>query len=363
MEPSPQAGDSSRFYAPEYRRQLRDSGALASLSASGHIVLSAMCDRANAAGLCWPAVETIATEYGIGISSVRRALAELTEVGMLLVLREPGKPNRYRLTVPRETPPKSRGVLKSSSDPSQFEQTPLPNRAQTPPDLSTEHVSKHKREHDQEQQQENRVVVSPKFQRHDHQFPADLVEQLAAKGLRDPGKLAKHDEGTVRAALVALSQAKGVTKPAAWLVRCLDEGWTMPEQAAKVEADQKQAERQAQALAIAASAPPPGTRYVRFGDGRLCEVLEVREDAIKFAYREPYGSDWALMASSWPHVEWLDELPDGATVSPLPMPSGFQYEPEVQRRRDKARIERDSQREGWSAEKLERRKCEAGLPA
>jgi DNA-binding transcriptional ArsR family regulator len=359
MEPSPQAGDSPRFYAPDFRRQLRDTGALAALSASGHIVLSAMCDRANAAGLCWSAVETIAKEYGVGISSVRRALAELTDAGMLLVLREPGKPNRYRLTVPRETPPKSRGVPKSSDNPSQFEQTPLPNRAPTPPDLSTEHVSKHKREHGQEQQQA--VVVSSRFQRHDHQFPADLVEQLATKGFRDPGKLAKHDEGKVRSALVALETAKGVTNPAAWLVRCLDEGWTMPEQAAKVEAYQKQAERQAQALAVAAAAPPQGTRYVRFGDGRLCEVIEMREDSIKFAYRESYGSDWALLASSWPHVEWLAELPDDATVSPLPMPNGFQYEPNVQCRRDEARIKRDSQREGWSVEKIERKRREAGI--
>jgi hypothetical protein len=66
-----------RWYAPDYRRRLRDAGAFRSLSTSAQVVLAALGDRANAAGVAWPAVETTARDYGIAESTVRRALGEL----------------------------------------------------------------------------------------------------------------------------------------------------------------------------------------------------------------------------------------------------------------------------------------------
>ena len=40
-------------------------------------------DRANAAGECWPGINTIARELNLSRSTVKRAIADLTEHGYL----------------------------------------------------------------------------------------------------------------------------------------------------------------------------------------------------------------------------------------------------------------------------------------
>ncbi len=47
-------------------------------------------DRSNAEGECWPAIKTIARDTSMSVSTVKRAVADLTQHGLL------SKEKRYR---------------------------------------------------------------------------------------------------------------------------------------------------------------------------------------------------------------------------------------------------------------------------
>ena len=47
-------------------------------------------DRSNAEGECWPAIKTIARDTSMSVSTVKRAIADLTQHGLLC------KEKRYR---------------------------------------------------------------------------------------------------------------------------------------------------------------------------------------------------------------------------------------------------------------------------
>lgn len=47
-------------------------------------------DRSNAEGECWPAIKTIAKDTSMSVSTVKRAVADLTQQGLL------SKEKRYR---------------------------------------------------------------------------------------------------------------------------------------------------------------------------------------------------------------------------------------------------------------------------
>ncbi|BAP87760.1 hypotjetical protein [Burkholderiales bacterium GJ-E10] len=90
-------------------------------SPSGKLVLLKMADRADPEGRCWPGHERTAADCGLSESSVKAALRDLTEAGLLSVERRrdaQGRdlPNIYLLSLPpleSETEAEARRAPKS----------------------------------------------------------------------------------------------------------------------------------------------------------------------------------------------------------------------------------------------------------
>ncbi len=60
------------------------------LPARAKTVYMYLKDRSNAEGECWPAIKTIARDTSMSVSTVKRAVADLTQHGLL------SKEKRYR---------------------------------------------------------------------------------------------------------------------------------------------------------------------------------------------------------------------------------------------------------------------------
>ncbi|WP_446810298.1 helix-turn-helix domain-containing protein [Methylomonas sp. 2BW1-5-20] len=69
------------------------------LMGSAKAVLVALADRANRAGYCSSSLEDIALRAGCSRRSAMRAVAEMEALGMVVVVRDNGRPNRYLLMV------------------------------------------------------------------------------------------------------------------------------------------------------------------------------------------------------------------------------------------------------------------------
>ncbi|PKD41454.1 hypothetical protein CWO84_04800 [Methylomonas sp. Kb3] len=69
------------------------------LMGASKAVLVALADRANRAGYCSPSLEDIALRAGCSRRSAMRAIGELEALGLLVVVRETGRPSRYLLMV------------------------------------------------------------------------------------------------------------------------------------------------------------------------------------------------------------------------------------------------------------------------
>lgn len=353
----------SRFYAlHQYRAQLRASGILKSLSQSAAVVLVALADFADADGFCWPSIERLAAENPLSERSVQRALRELEDRGLVVREVRPGQTDRIRLDIEG-----CHGVRGAKLTSPRGAIVALRGANMSPQGCHkvtlTEQVTEQRREQRPAPAREVTDVVVVSSHSEETGLTAELVANLEAKGIGAPERLAHHGEERVRRALAMLDRAPGVTNPGGWLSRCLDEGWSNAARPSANPAERREEpnDHAPRMEAIAVSPPPPGTRYVLFPDGRLCEVLEVRQDAVKYAYREYYGSNFVLPVRGWSGVTWIDELPQGATVTPLPAPGGPPLAPDAQRQRDLARIERERQRLGWTGEQLIRKLREAGI--
>ena len=64
-------------------------------------------DRADASGVCWPGIKTIARELGLSPRTVQRALADLEQHGSNGSLTS----NLYRLTKHKTSQPPAKGGL------------------------------------------------------------------------------------------------------------------------------------------------------------------------------------------------------------------------------------------------------------
>lgn len=62
-------------------------------------VLIALADRANRAGYCVASLDDIALRAGCSPRSAMRAVGELEALGLVVVVRDPGRANRYLLMV------------------------------------------------------------------------------------------------------------------------------------------------------------------------------------------------------------------------------------------------------------------------
>lgn len=299
-----------RFYAPDYRRRLRDAGALANISASANVVFAALCDRANAAGVAWPSAETIASDYGLGESTVRRAIGELVAVGLVLAVRRAGKVSRYVLTTPKMGASSSGKASDDGGHPARIETLPLPHRD---PIMTNDHLHDHQEQHDSaigaavvvdEIRFEKSLAAKPPADTSEEDgmiamLTPDLVDRARAIGL-GPAKVNRYGAERVRGVLDALEAErtrKVIGNPAGWAMRALAENWELP----------KAVQQRALLITSTASAaahPPEGTRWAREKNTDVVlEVLDVNESRVQFA------GGIAVPAHRWGAWEWLVDHP------------------------------------------------------
>lgn len=310
---SARADHTRRFYAPDYRRRLRDAGALATISASANVVLAALCDRANAAGVAWPSAETIAKDYGLGESTVRRAIGELVAVGLVLAVRRAGKVSRYVLTTPKMDAPSSAKASDDGVDPARIETPPLPYRD---PIMANDHFHDHQEQHvsavgaavvvDEVRFKESPVATSPAEAAEDGMIALltpDIVDRARAIGLV-PAKVNRYGAERVRWVLDTLEAERArkvIGNPAGWAMKALAENWELP----------KAVQQRTLPLAsteVAAAMPPEGTRWAREKDTHVVlEVLDMNETRIQLV------GGVAIPAHRWGAWEWLADHPDHAS--------------------------------------------------
>lgn len=307
-----QPAPARRWYSPDYRRKLRDAGAFRTLTASAQVALGALCDRANAAGVAWPTVETIARDHGLGESTVRRALGELVEAGLVLAVRRAGRVSRYVLVTPQApdlTP------VDPESDPSQIGPPPLSNRA---PIMIRDQIHDHKNQHDsaeivapvvveEEFPGEETAAASPPAGSLENEgndsaitmLAPDVVDRARAIGLA-PAKVNRYGSDRVRWVLDALAAAHArhpIGKPAGWVMQALRENWELPGAVA-------QHALPIATAAAAAARPPKGTCWARErGAAIALEVLDVNESRVQLA------GGIAVPVHRWSGWEWFAEDP------------------------------------------------------
>ena len=73
-------------------------------------------DRADADGVCWPGIKTIAGELGLSARTVQRALYDLEDAGLIVKKQRHRKngsltSNLYRLTKHKTSHPSAKGGL------------------------------------------------------------------------------------------------------------------------------------------------------------------------------------------------------------------------------------------------------------
>jgi len=305
-----------RWYAPDYRRRLRDAGAFRNLSASAQVVLAALGDRANAAGVAWPAVETIARDYGLAESTVRRALGELAGAGLIILSRRAGKVSRYALVIPLALRGAGPTPLESGGDPSGIEPPPLSNPA---PIMTMDHFRDHEKQHDSADPIARVVVVekeisteepaaaaphADRFEKASSDAPIDLLEPdvvaLARELQLAPAKLHRYGSARVRAVIEALSAERGkraIASPGGWVMQALRENWQLP-------GDVIWNERGTE---IEVAAPPEGTRWARpCGANGSVAILDITEERVKLVD----GS--VVPRHHWGSWEWLPEQAGGS---------------------------------------------------
>ena len=322
-----------RFYSPDYRRQLREAGAFRDLSLSEHVVLAALCDRANATGIAWPAVETIANQYGLGESTVREAIKRLTDRGLLLVVRHQGRTNTYKLAMPGLEVLASAGdsPLESRTYPSRISDLPLQNLA---PIMTIDHTN----DHDQQQHhagapaheaaaflttlltEETHQVDDEVVKSHDETdqvgstdvgagapivlLGAELVDRVRQLGIA-PAKVNRYGAERVRWVLDRLDverQRKVIGNPAGWVVQVLKD--TLGEPVPVLQPGVTFA-----AVTVVASRPPEGTRWARHREGGPVIAVDVVTDACA---RLGGGFNAGVIpARHWGEWEWFTEHPAG----------------------------------------------------
>jgi DNA-binding MarR family transcriptional regulator len=313
-----------RFYAPDHRRQLRDAGAFGNLSLSENVVLAALCDRANASGIAWPAIGTIAKQYNLGESTVHAAIKSLTARGLLRVVRHAGRVNTYRLTMPtHETSPAGGTPLEFRGDPSEIWTPPLQN-------LDPIMTSDHSNEHDQQHHAGAPAyeAAAPLASLHERPpaptapdntlregtedgpitlLEPGLVERVRMLGLA-PGKVNRYGAERVRWVLDRLEadrSRKVIGNPAGWVIQVLKdtEGQPLPVAPGALAKAATEAVR-----------PPDGTRWARHReDGQVLEVEDINDSRVRCAggFNAP-----AIPALRWSEWEWFAECPNAVSQEP-----------------------------------------------
>lgn len=96
-------------YAWAWQQPVNDS--------TDRLVLIALCEFADATGLCWPSVPTVARMTGLHRTTVFRSIAQLVDDGHLLRAKGRGKSNTYRLNLSGPRYASERPDLPAGADP------------------------------------------------------------------------------------------------------------------------------------------------------------------------------------------------------------------------------------------------------
>ena len=75
------------------------------ISPAQKAVLISLADQANDQGVCWPSVRTISVRTCLSERSVRRAIKELVDAGLIAVRERRGTSSVYQITPDRVSPP------------------------------------------------------------------------------------------------------------------------------------------------------------------------------------------------------------------------------------------------------------------
>jgi hypothetical protein len=295
-------------------------------------VLAALCDRANASGIAWPAVETIASQYGLGESTVREAIKRLTSRGLVLVVRQAGRVNTYRLAMPANLEqPAGASSSERGTSPSRKPSPPLQNLA---PIMTNDQPNDHDQQHHASAlAHEAAASLAPPSTREETPAPSapevfqrdqggdepialldpELVERVRALGLA-PAKLNRYGADRVRWVLERLETERArkvIGNPAGWVVQVLKDTWNDPLPVLQQRLPFARAAAEACRL-------PEDTRWGRSKTtGELLEVDDMNDDRVRFV-----GGFNALVvpAHRWGDWEWLAEHPRGEDSAPAREP-------------------------------------------
>lgn len=334
--PRPTAGaEPSRFYALHaYRSRLRTSGILKDLSQSAALTLLALADFADPRGHCWPSTARLEAENPLGERSIQRALNELEARGLLVREQRTGRTAMIRLVMnlellgvaPATVASRGANVAGGGCHGGTLNMANL-----------TDHGSK---------QQQGRsavkdtpaialgasVVVSQMKQGEEKALlPAtsteeakvnpsepivllapDVSDRLREAGLAPPGvaRITRYGDSRIRYVLDELERqrrvGKAIENPAGWIMAALKDGWYLPGEEPVRQLSLTEA-------LITASAPPDGTRWMRWkGGSRVLEVVSIHDDRVELRAAGLVGAVAAsiLPRAKWPEVEWLDAAPD-----------------------------------------------------
>lgn len=101
---------------------------------SSRWVLLVIAEHANIqSGECWPSEARIAQRAGLHPATVKRAIGELEQAGLIAVQRAPGRTNRYLLCV--DPAPSAKAIDRAHDAPSKGQSlgAPRPYTGRTPP--------------------------------------------------------------------------------------------------------------------------------------------------------------------------------------------------------------------------------------
>lgn len=81
-------------------RIMSEAWGLTMKSHTAKLVLLALADNANDAGVCWPSITTIAKKCSLSRQGVVDQIAKLESLNVISATREAGKSTRYKITIP-----------------------------------------------------------------------------------------------------------------------------------------------------------------------------------------------------------------------------------------------------------------------
>lgn len=97
------------------------------------LLMLALADNANAHGVCWPSVETLAAKCAVEPRTLQRNLRALEDAGWIVATQRPGRSTWYQIVLERLTPDAGVTPDASVTPTPDVRVTPTPDADATPP--------------------------------------------------------------------------------------------------------------------------------------------------------------------------------------------------------------------------------------